>query len=55
MHAQNCAVAAPQMAEAEVLIAPIIRVSGVSAKDEHARAILAGYEATRVALAGLAW
>ena len=54
MHAQNCAVAAPEMEEAEVLIAPTIRVSGISARDEQARAIHAGYEAARVALGGLA-
>lgn len=48
MQTQNCLVAAPEMAEADVLIAPSVRVS--SAKDEQEAAILAGYEAARAAL-----
>lgn len=52
MHAQNCAVAATEMAEADVLIAPAIRVSRVSATDEQEKAIRTGYEAARSALKG---
>ena len=44
MHTQSCLVAAPEIAEADVLIAPAISVSGISAKDEQERAIAAGYE-----------
>jgi NTE family protein len=59
MHTQSCLVAAPEMAEADVLIAPAISVSRMSAKDEQERAIQAGYEAARAALprivAGRAW
>ena len=50
MQTQNCLVAAPEMAEADVLIAPGVRVSGMSAKDEQEAAILAGYEAARAAI-----
>ena len=50
MHTQSCLVAAPEMAEADVLIAPPISVAGVSAKDEQERAIQAGYDAARAAL-----
>jgi NTE family protein len=50
MHAQSCLVAAPEMAEADVLIAPAINAPHVSGKDEHERAIQAGYEAARAAL-----
>jgi NTE family protein len=50
MQAQNCLVAAPEMAEADVLIAPGVRVPGLSAKDEQEAAIRDGYEATRAAL-----
>ncbi len=51
MHTQSCLVAALEMAEADVLIAPAIGVSRVSAKDEQERAVQAGYEAARSALA----
>jgi len=50
MHAQSCLLAAPEMAEADVLIAPAVKVSGLSAKDEQQLAIKAGYEAARAAL-----
>ena len=40
----------PDIAEADVLIAPAISVSRMSAKDEQERAIQAGYEAARAAL-----
>ena len=50
MHTQSCLVAAPEMAEADVLIAPTVSVSRMSARDEQERAIQAGYEAARAAL-----
>jgi NTE family protein len=50
MQTQNCLVAAPEMAEADVLIAPGVRAPGMSAKDEQEAAIQAGYEAARAAL-----
>ena len=50
MRAQSCLVAAPEMAEADLLIAPAVKVSGLSAKDEQDQAIRAGYEAGRAAL-----
>ncbi|HSW24046.1 MAG TPA: patatin-like phospholipase family protein [Burkholderiaceae bacterium] len=53
MQTQNCLVAAPEMAEADVLIAPGVRVSGMSAKDEQEAAILAGYEAGRAAISAI--
>jgi len=50
MHAQSCLVATPEMSEADILIAPAISVSRMSAKDEQERAIQSGYEAARAAL-----
>jgi NTE family protein len=50
MRVQSCLVAAQEMAEADILIAPPVSVSGMSAKDEQERAILAGYDATKAAL-----
>ncbi len=50
MQTQNCLVAAPEMAQADVLIAPGVKVSGMSARDEHEAAIQAGYDAARAAL-----
>ena len=50
MQTQNCLVAAPEMAEADVLIAPAVPVPGMSAKDEQEAAMRAGYEAARAAL-----
>lgn len=50
MRTQSCLVAAPEMAEADLLIAPAVSVSGMSAKDEQDRAIRAGYEAARATL-----
>lgn len=50
MHTQSCLVAAPEMAQADVLIAPTIKVSSMSDKDEQERAIRAGYDATRAVL-----
>lgn len=43
-------VIAPEMAEADVPIAPPVSVSGMSTRDEQERAVLAGYRATRAAL-----
>jgi NTE family protein len=42
MHTQSCLVAAPEMAEANVLIAPTIGVPRMPAKDERERSIQAG-------------
>lgn len=53
MRTQSCLVAAPEMAEADVLVAPAVSVPGMSAKDEQGRAIQAGYEAARAALSRL--
>lgn len=53
MRVQSCAVAAPEMAEADILIAPPVSVSGMSAKDEQAQAIAAGYKAAAKVLAGM--
>lgn len=50
MHAQSCMVARPEMAEADLLIAPVVEVPGLSATDEQARAIQAGYDAALAAL-----
>jgi NTE family protein len=50
MQTQNCLVAAPEMAEADVLIAPAVPVPGLSAGDEQEAAMRAGYEAARAAL-----
>ena len=50
MHTQSCLVAQPEMAEADVLIAPTISVPSLSAKDDQERAIQAGYAAARAAL-----
>ena len=46
MRVQSCMVAAPEMAEADVLISPAVSVSGMSAKEDQERAIASGYEAT---------
>jgi NTE family protein len=50
MQTQNCLVAAPEMAEADMLIAPMVGVPGMSAREEQVRAIKAGYDAARAAL-----
>lgn len=50
MHAQSCLVAGPEMAEADVLIAPAVRAPGISAAGEQDAAIEAGYQAARAAL-----
>ncbi|MDM0117054.1 patatin-like phospholipase family protein [Variovorax sp. J22R133] len=53
MQAQSCLVAAPEMAQADVLISPAVSVSGMSARGEQDGAIEAGYEAARAALKGM--
>lgn len=53
MRVQSCAIAAPEMSEADILIAPPVSVSGMSAKDEQEQAIAAGYKAAVQALAGM--
>ena len=50
MQTQNCLVAAPEIAEADVLVAPRVGVPSMSAKDEQEAAIGVGYEAGRAAL-----
>jgi hypothetical protein len=50
MQTQSCLVAVPEMAEADVLIAPTISAPGMSAKDEQEQAIQACYEAAHAAL-----
>lgn len=50
MRAQSCLVAKPEMGEADVLIAPAVRVSGLSARDEQQAAIAAGHAAATEAL-----
>lgn len=50
MRVQSCLVASPELAEADVLIAPAVRVSGMSARDEQQAAIAAGYAAATEAL-----
>ncbi|MFC5459202.1 patatin-like phospholipase family protein [Massilia niabensis] len=50
MRTQSCLVAAPEMAEADLLIAPTITVPGIAAKEAQAAVVQAGYEAARVAL-----
>jgi len=50
MQTQNCLVAAPETAEADVLIAPGVGVPGMSARDEQERAIRTGYKAAQSAL-----
>jgi len=51
LRVQSCLVAQAEMAEADVLIAPQVRVSGMSAKGEQEGAIQAGYDAAVAALA----
>lgn len=50
MRVQSCLVAAQEMADADVLIAPPVNVPGMSAKEEQEHAILVGYEAARAAM-----
>jgi NTE family protein len=50
MQTQSCLLAAAEMAEADVLIAPAVSAPGMSARDSQQAVILAGYEAARAAL-----
>lgn len=51
MHAQSCMVAAQEMSEADVLIAPSVAVPKMSEVDEQRLATQAGYDAARAAIA----
>jgi NTE family protein len=53
MRMQSCAMAAPEMAEADILISPPVSVSGMSATSEQELAIGAGYDAAVRALAAM--
>ena len=53
MRMQSCAVAAAEMAEADILISPSVSVSGMSAKNEQGLAIAAGHDAAVRALAAI--
>jgi NTE family protein len=50
LQGQNCRLAAPEMAEADVLIAPSVRVASLSDRDEQEAAVQAGYVAAKAAL-----
>ncbi len=50
MQAQSCLIAAPEMAEADILVAPMVDTPGMSDRVAQERAIEAGYQATRAAL-----
>jgi NTE family protein len=50
LQGQNCRLAVPEMAEADVLIAPSVRVASLSDRDEQAAAVQAGYVAAQAAL-----
>jgi len=54
MHTQSCLIAGPEMAEADILIAPSVSDSRISDQCEQTRAIPAGYEAARAALPNIA-
>jgi NTE family protein len=50
MQTQNCLVAAAEMAEADILIAPNVAIPGMSERGEQEAAIRAGYNAAREGL-----
>jgi NTE family protein len=50
LQGQNCRLAEPEMAEADVLITPVVRVASLSDRDEQAAAVQAGYQAAQAAL-----
>jgi NTE family protein len=50
MRTQSCLVAAPEMAEADILIAPAVGVVPDASRAEQDRAMQAGYEAARSAV-----
>jgi NTE family protein len=51
MQTQSCLIAAPEMAEADVLVAPVVATPGMSDRASQVLAIEAGYRATHAALA----
>jgi len=51
MHTQVCLLAAPELAEADIRIVPVVAVPGLLDKDEQQQTIKVGYEAARTALA----
>ncbi|WP_158549228.1 patatin-like phospholipase family protein [Lysobacter silvisoli] len=51
MHRQSCLIAEPELAEADIRIAPEVIAPGISDRPAQQRAIDAGYEAARKALA----
>jgi NTE family protein len=51
MYTQSCLVAAPELAEADIRILPVVAVPGISNKDQQQQTIKVGYEAARKALA----
>jgi NTE family protein len=50
LQGQNCRLAAPEIAGADVLIAPAVRMASLSDRDEQEAAVQAGYLATQAAL-----
>lgn len=50
LQGQNCRLAAPETAEADVVIAPAVRVASLSDRDEQEAAVRAGYLAARAAM-----
>ena len=51
MQTQVCLLAAPELAEANIRILPVVAVPGLLDKDEQQQTIRVGYEAARKALA----
>lgn len=51
MQTQSCLIAAPELAEADVVIAPTVAVPDMADRLSQEQAIQAGYQATRAALA----
>jgi len=52
MRTQSCLLAAPEAAEADLLIRPVVSIPRMSESASQAAAIQAGYEAAREALVG---
>lgn len=50
MQTQSCLIAAPEMAGADVLVAPAVDMPGMSDRASQVQAIEAGYQATKAAL-----
>ena len=50
LQGQNCRLSAPEAAEADVLIAPAVKVASLSDKPEQEAAVRAGYLAARDAV-----